>query len=248
MIVQRPCANCGKPLSPYWRDRCQHCGAPIAVAAPSYGAPPPVSAPPYGAAPPYPSASPAQPAVLVQAPAQMPGQVPVRVQNVLRGPTEAACLQLAAADAQQAAAHGYTPVWQGWGREGALLTLTVIYDLAAVAGATPVTAYTAAASPIVTPAPPVAQAQEPPASQPAQQWAPPAQAPAPAPVQQWTQAPAPAAQTQPWKQASTSAPGPAPAGQTPGRTISNRVIGGIVSIIVFIVAFLVYSALNRALY
>lgn len=24
-----PCANCGKPLSPYWKERCGHCGAPL---------------------------------------------------------------------------------------------------------------------------------------------------------------------------------------------------------------------------
>ena len=42
-------------------------------------------------------------------------QRPVRVQSVLRGPTEASCLQQAVADAAQANANGYLPVWQRLG-------------------------------------------------------------------------------------------------------------------------------------
>ena len=33
-IQQTMCANCGKPLSPVWRDRCEHCKAPMSVARP----------------------------------------------------------------------------------------------------------------------------------------------------------------------------------------------------------------------
>lgn len=28
------CGSCGKPLSPYWREKCNHCGTPFAAAAP----------------------------------------------------------------------------------------------------------------------------------------------------------------------------------------------------------------------
>jgi len=216
VIVQQPCAHCGKPLSPYWREKCLHCGAPIFAAAP-------VVAPP------------------VQAPAAAPfAQVPVRVQSVLRGPTQEACLQQAAADAQQAAGHGYRPIWQAWGQEGGLLTLTVIYELVGSTGATPGPVYAAVPGPQVAAAAPGAQVQAPPV--------PPA-GPPQAPAQAWTQAPAvpPPGPPQAWTQAPPSTTGPAPAGQAPGRTISNRVAGAVVSVVVFIVAFLVYSALNRAL-
>jgi hypothetical protein len=45
------CANCGKPLSPVWRDKCGHCGVPMYVARPpappttavAYQGPPPTS-------------------------------------------------------------------------------------------------------------------------------------------------------------------------------------------------------------
>lgn len=29
------CTNCGRVLSPYWKDKCHHCGTPISVARPS---------------------------------------------------------------------------------------------------------------------------------------------------------------------------------------------------------------------
>ena len=221
MIVQQPCAHCGKPLSPYWRDKCLHCGAPLFAGAP-------VVAPP------------------VQVPvAAALAQVPIRVQSVLRGPTQEACLQQAAADAQQAAARGYTPIWQAWGQEGGLLTLTVIYELVGATGAMPAPAYAAVPGPQLAAAPPGAQVQGPAVPPPGSPQAPP---------QVWTQGPAmpppasPQAPPQVWTQAPPPTTGPAPAGQVPGRTISNRVVGAIASIIVFIVVFLVYSALNRALY
>ena len=37
---QELCRSCGKPLSPYWRTKCQHCGAPFQRERP---APPPRS-------------------------------------------------------------------------------------------------------------------------------------------------------------------------------------------------------------
>ena len=80
------CARCGKWLSPAWRDECKHCGAPMAVARPAL---PPMQA-------------------------GTMGQRPVRVQSVLRGPSEAVCLQQAVVDGQRAAANGYAPVWQTW--------------------------------------------------------------------------------------------------------------------------------------
>ena len=232
MIVQQPCPHCGKPLSPYWRDKCLHCGAPLFAGAP-------VVAPP------------------VQVPvAAALAQVPIRVQSVLRGPTQEACLQQAAADAQQAAARGYTPIWQAWGQEGGLLTLTVIYELAGATGAMPAPAYAAVPGPQFAPVPQAwTQVQAPavPPPGPPQAWT---QAPPPTtgPAQAWTQAPAvpspgpPQAPVQAWTQAPPPTTGPAPAGPAPGRTFSNRVVGAIASIIVFIVVFLVYSALNRALY
>jgi hypothetical protein len=54
-----------------------------------------------------------------------------QVQTILRGPTEAACLQLAFADALSARSNGYAPVSQSWGREGDQVTLTVVYELVA---------------------------------------------------------------------------------------------------------------------
>jgi len=35
------CANCGQWLSPGWRDKCLHCGAPMAIAKPAPPPPPP---------------------------------------------------------------------------------------------------------------------------------------------------------------------------------------------------------------
>ena len=59
MSIQQPmCANCGKPLSPYWRTRCEHCKAPIAVArgfgqvTPQYAGFVPQAPPQYPIAPP----------------------------------------------------------------------------------------------------------------------------------------------------------------------------------------------------
>ena len=34
--VDVTCANCGKFLSPMWRKKCLHCGAPMSVARPGY--------------------------------------------------------------------------------------------------------------------------------------------------------------------------------------------------------------------
>ena len=139
-------------------------------------------------------------------------QRPVRVQSVLRGPTEASCLQAALADGQHAAANGYTPVWQAWGQETGLLTLTILYDLVSAVGVQPVPAYgpsgaPAAPSPAVAVAPLAApqQAAAPPQAAP-QAWVQPqAQPAAPAqaaPQQAWVQPQAP----QPWVQPQPAAP------------------------------------------
>jgi hypothetical protein len=138
-------------------------------------------------------------------------QRPPRVQSVLRGPTEAACLQQALTDGQRAAQNGYAPIAQSWGRDASGITLTILYELTQV--------------------PPL---------QPAAPWSAPTTASAWMQPQAYSQAPQPQDQVRQPMQ-----PPPLTAAQ-PG--VNRRVAGAITSIVVFVIAFLVYSALNRALY
>jgi hypothetical protein len=187
-----------------------------------------------------------------------------RVQSVLRGPSEASCLQQALADGQQAQQNGYVPIAQSWGRDATGVTLTVLYELAPAGLAsqpaaapwtqptTTANAWTAPPSQAATPPGPMQSAGT--------GWT----APQPQPVQSgptgWTRQPAQPAQagsvgwgapqqpmqpTQPHYQQPMQRP-PLSAAQAP--TVNRRVAGAIVSIVAFVIAFLVYSALNRALY
>jgi hypothetical protein len=202
-----------------------------------------------------------------------------RVQSVLRGPSEASCLQQALADGQRAQANGYLPIAQSWGRDATGITLTVLYELAS-----PVVGSQPAAAPWTQPTT-TANAWTPPQSQPGAQpqpvqpastgWAapqsPPMQpaatgwtAPQPQPTQPgptgwvaarpqpvqsgptaWATPQQPTQSAQPQYQQPMQRP-PLSTAQAPA--VNRRVAGAIASIVAFVIAFLVYSALNRALY
>jgi hypothetical protein len=212
------CANCGKYLSPVWREKCLHCGVPMAIARPA----------------------------MIPTPTAMAGQRPVRVQSVLRGPNEAACLQQAVVDGQRAAANGYAPVWQTWGREGADVTLTILYDLVQAAPPPPPPPQPApiATSTSAFPAPP-------PVAPPPVMSPPPAAPPAPVVMQPvaWAPPPAPQVIVQTPAPPPTALPAPAtPAPAASNPSIANRIFGAIISILVVVVVYWIVAAGERAIF
>ena len=207
------CANCGKYLSPVWREKCLHCGVPMAIARPA----------------------------MIPTPMAMSGERPARVQSVLRGPNEAACLQQAVVDGQRAAANGYAPVWQTWGREGAEVTLTILYDLVQAASPSPQAPITS-----MPPALPPTPAMPPPPPAPAQasqSWPAPPSAPAPVVMQPVAWAPPPVPQV-----IVQAPPPPAPTPTASNPSIFNRVFGAIISILVVVVVYWIVAAGERAIF
>ena len=233
------CANCGKYLSPVWREKCLHCGVPMSVARP-------------------------QP---VMAAIPMANR-PVRVQSVLRGPSEAACLQQAVIDGQRAAANGYAPVWQTWGREGNEVTLTILYDIVQAA---PMAAQAPMPAPAPVPAAPPPPVMTAPAPVMAAPPPPPVAAPPPPPVTV-AAPPPPAVVPQSWPAPVTVAPPPQPVVQSVGwapppvpqvivqappattapaegrQSIGGRILGAIISVLVVIVVYWIVAAGERALF